>query len=453
MPRLAGPVLAEETLTLAVTWTDWWLCGHYLAHYGDSAKAAMGLMGYTMWLIPTMFAAVAIGTTALVSRYVGKNDMPTANRTAHQSFLIGALFAIILTILFALLGSQFIGAMQLRNEAAGFARQYLWVIVPIIPLIMVEQVGAACLRGAGDTVTGMVAKGLVVITNIFVSTSLITGWGPFPEMGWVGLAIGTATGHALGGLILLIVLVKGRVGLKLGLVGMKPDFSLLKKLLRVGLPGGADLAALLGAQLVFVALVNSLGESAAAAHGLAVQIEACAFLPGHAFQVAAATLAGQYLGAGKPALATRGALYCFFSACAIMVVAATIMYFYGEYIAYFFTGDWDDPTTHNAARLLKIVAFALPSLAFLMVISGALRGAGDTIWPLAFTLTGFLLIRIPLAAYLSCDTMQIPLVGWEFQGLGWGVNGCWYAMAVDLTVRAFLTCMRFVHGGWKNIKI
>lgn len=453
LPRLALPVLAEETLTLMVTWTDWWLCGHFLGHHGDSAKAAMGLMGYTMWLIPSLFAAVAIGATALVARYMGGQDIERAQRTANQSVLIGIAFAVVLTLTFALLGNQFVAAMQLKGEAGKLAVDYLWIIVPIIPLIMFEQVGAACLRGAGDTVTGMIAKSIVVIVNIAISATLVTGWGPFPDLGWIGLAIGTATGHAIGGLILFTALLRGRARMKLQWRWLKPDFSLIGKLLRIGVPGGTDLAALLGAQLVFVAIVNSLGESAAAAHGLAVQIEACAYLPGHAFQVAAATLAGQYLGAGKPVMASRSSLYCFAVACFIMVTAGTIMYFWGDHVAYFFTGNWEDPTTHNSARLLKIVAFAMPSLAFVMVITGALRGAGDTVWPLVFTLFGFLVIRIPLAAYLACSTFTVPVLNIQMEGLGWGVQGAWYAMATDLTIRALFALVRFSHGGWKNVKI
>ena len=95
MVRLAYPVLAEEFLTLLVGWTDLWLVGQYVA--GEESKAAMGLMSYVMWLIPSMFAAVSIGTVALVSRNVGAQKPKLANLFANQAFTMGILFCFVVT--------------------------------------------------------------------------------------------------------------------------------------------------------------------------------------------------------------------------------------------------------------------------------------------------------------------------------------------------------------------
>ena len=239
-----------------------------------------------------------------------------------------------------------------------------------------------------------------MILNVIVSSGLVTGWGPFPELGWKGLAIGTAVGHAVGGLILLAVLFKGRAGLRWSIREWFPSWSTIKRILKIGLPGGFDIATLLFSQLIFLAIINSLGKAAAAAHGLAVQIEACAFLPGAAFQVAAATMVGQYLGANLPDRANRGAILCLGFGQLIMCAAAAFMWFAGQWMAYCFTGDLADPTTQATADLLKVIAIAMPSLAVVIILTGALRGAGDTVWPFVFTLIGFMVIRIPLAIYL-----------------------------------------------------
>ena len=277
---LAMPALAEEFLVLMVTWTDWWLAGHFFQADGDATKTAMSLMGYFMWLVPSLFAAIAIGGTAVVARLIGRNDFVSARKTANQAFLVGGIAAVLTTAMVWLLGDIFIQAMQLRGDAARFAQEYLGLVVFAIPMVMCTQVGAACLRGAGDTVTGFVAKSFVVLFNILISTSLVTGWGPFPELGWQGLAIGTAIGHCVGGTIILSTLIVGRAGLQLRLRWMRPDFGLIWKIFKVGLPGGFDIATLLLSQMFFLAIINSLGNAAAAAHGLAVQIEACCFFIG-----------------------------------------------------------------------------------------------------------------------------------------------------------------------------
>jgi putative MATE family efflux protein len=453
MMRMAIPALAEETLVLMVTWTDWLLASRYFAEDGDATKAAMGLMAYLMWLIPSMFSVVAIGATALIARWVGAGDFEAAKKVANQAYLVASIVSLSLMVLTAFFGQQFIALMQLKGDSADFAIRYLNIVTPLIPLIMCSQIGAACLRGAGDTTTGFLVKIVVVIVNILVSTLLVTGWGVFPQFGWEGIAIGTATGYAVGGSIILGTLIVGRAGLQLRFKSLKPDWNILSKMFRIGLPGGFDIGTLLFSQLLFLGLINSLGKASAAAHGLAVQIEACAFLPGAAFQIAAATMAGQFLGAKSPDRATKSVLLCLYIGGAIMCLGGICMYFFGIQIATFFTGDSSDPTTISVASLLKIVAFALPSLAIVMVLTGGFRGAGDTFWPFIFTAVGFFLIRIPLAIFLAFGLFEIPYTGITIQGLDWGVAGAWYAMVADLIVRSVLVSFRFGSGRWRDIKI
>ncbi len=436
---------------LAVTWTDWWLTGHYFQFAGDSTKAAMSLMGYTMWLIPSMFAAIGIGALALVARCVGSNDSKKAVNFANQAFVIGAVCACILTVLVFLYGTDFIRAMQLEDQAADYAWQYLSIMIPVLPLIMCTQIGAACLRGAGDMFTGFGAKVVVVLLNVTISTALVTGWGFLPQVGWKGLAIGTACGHAIGGLIILTVLIRGRAGLKLQLRKLIPNRKLILQILRIGLPSGFDMGVLLFSQLVFLGLINSLGDAAAAAHGLAVQIEACAYLPGAAFQAAAATMAGQFLGAGMKHRAHDSVVACFSVGTILMCTAGALLYFNGEWFTHFFTGESNVATNETAVELLKIIAVAMPSLAIVMIITGGLRGAGDTVWPFIFSAIGLFLIRIPLAILLCFEEFEVPLTGWTVHGYGIGVAGAWYTMTIDLLVRAVLTTARFMHGGWRKV--
>jgi Na+-driven multidrug efflux pump len=231
---------------------------------------------------------------------------------------------------------------------------------------------------------------------------------------------------------------------------MKPDWSILRRMFRIGLPGGFDIATLLFSQLLFLALINSLGKASAAAHGLAVQIEALAFLPGAAFQVAAATMAGQFLGAKSPQRATSSVLLCLAMGGLIIGSSGLGMYFFGVEIASLFTGSLTDDTTHNVADLLKIVAFALPSLAVVMILSGGFRGAGDTVWPFVFTAIGFFVFRIPLAAWFAYGEMEIPWIGLTITGFGWGIAGAWYAMVIDLVARSLMIGIRFARGRWRD---
>jgi Na+-driven multidrug efflux pump len=88
-----------------------------------------------------------------------------------------------------------------------------------------------------------------------------------------------------------------------------------------------------------------------------------------------------------------------------------------------------------------------------MVLIGALRGAGDTRWPLALNLLGVVLIRVPLAMYLAYDSITLPLVGYTIAGAGLGVVGAWYGAVADIFIRCVLLIFRFRHDSWQRIDV
>jgi putative MATE family efflux protein len=453
---LALPVLAEESLNLLVGYTDWFLAGRFLP--GAEPMAAMGLVAYWLWILPSFFSFVGIGGLAVVARLVGAGRGREAAHVARQSLFLGFCVALFCMAVVAAFGDDFVRAMQYSGQTAELATRYIYFLIPAIPLVMIEQVGTACLRGAGDTVSGLVARVVVNLVNIVLSTCLVTGLGPFPDLGWDGLAIGTATGHAIGGLIILYRLFRGSGGLRLleassdGMPRLRLDVPTIRRILRIGLPGGIDVLAVIGCHLIYAGIINSMGTLAQAAHGLGVQIEAMSYLPGSAFAVAAATIAGQSLGADDQRRAVRGVKLCAVAALTIMTVAALVLFFGGELVAQFFTGRRTELTVLTG-QLLKIVALSCPSLAILMVLIGALRGSGDTAWPLAITFIGLVGVRIPGAVFLAWDEVPIPFTDASLPALGLGVAGAWWAMVGDVVLRSLLAAGRFAQGGWKRVEV
>ena len=448
MLGLALPVFVEESLTALVGYTDWWLTGHFL---GDKESlAAMTVMAYVMWLLPSLFAAIAIGATALTSRFVGAGTVAKAAQTTNQALLVGGAIAVVVTIVFVLFVRPFVGLLQLTGEAAELAIRYCLIVAPAIPAIMVAQVGVACLRGAGDTLSGFVAKSIVNVINIVLSTALVIGVGPLPKMGWTGLAIGTSCGHFIGGILVLVLLLRGRAGLKIRWSLLTPEVTIIRRLLRIGIPGGVDVLAILICHLIYFSLINRLGNAATAAHGLSVQIEALAYLPCSAFQVAAATMTGQFLGAGKVVRAVRGIWLTCAAGFVFMLLVGSMFHFCGSGMASFFVANRQMATAHAAGELLRIVSWATPSLAVVMILSGALRGAGDTRWPLAISIIGLAGLRIPLACWFAFNTVSIPATAITIAGWGGGIQGAWWAMVVDVAARAILVTWRVLQGGWQR---
>jgi len=444
MLRLALPVLAEQFLATLVMYSDTILAGHYL---GKTPLAAMTLLAYFMWLLTSIFAFVAIGSLAMTARFVGARDMEMAQRITNQSLTAGAGLALLLVGALLVCLRPAIDLMNAEEEVAALTARYMYILLPMLPAVMLTQVGPACLRGAGDTVSGMIAMGLVNVVNVAVAWGLIcpalADWRQalgLPELGFDGLAIGAALGYAAGGALMLVFLLRGRAGLRIIPSLLRPDGQLVRRILRIGVPGGCDVLMAVGCQMWFVSIIFHLGSTAAAAHGVAVRIESLAYLPGSAFQAAAATLAGQYLGARDPQRATRAVWMTCLVGGGVLTAAGVLFFFGGEPLVRIFVSERDSDVVELAAALLKIVALAMPPFAVMSVMLGALRGSGDTRLTMIITAAGFLVVRIPLAYAL---TRVWPL----------GVYGAWYAMVADLGVRSALVYLRFRHGGWKRVTV
>lgn len=448
---LAAPVLFEQILTLSVSYTDWWLTARYFD--GAAPRAAMTVAGYVGWLLPSLFAAISIGATALVSRRVGAGSIKGAALIANQAALLGVILAAIITLAFALGSTSLVAVLGLAGESADLAIRYFTILTPAIPAIMVSEVAVACLRGAGDTVTGFIAKTIVNFVNILVSSTLVVwgeAWGISP---WSGIAIGTAVAHWTGAILLFAVLVRGRSGLFLRWRWMRPHRRSLRRLLVIGVPGGFDILAILFCHFVYLGIINTLGDAAAAAHGLGVQIEGLAYMPGAAFQVAAATLCGQNLGAGRPDRAVRSVVTALSAGMFVMGAAAVAFFFAGGWLAALFTGDVADPTVQQTGDLLRIGALAIVPLSIAMVLSGALRGAGDTRLLMVITLIGFVGLRIPLACFLAWNEVPVPLSSYVITGWGMGVFGAWWAMFAEVLLRSVMIGFRFWQGRWKTLRV
>lgn len=447
---LALPVLVEELLNLLVGWTDWWLAGWFVG--GNEPLAAMGLLAYIMWLIPSLFSFVGIGATAVVARCIGAGDRGQAEFATQQALLLGLGFAVVASVVIYFGGSAFIHTMGFVGLPAELAHRYLRILLWAVPFIMFEQIGTACLRGAGDTVSGLQARVLVNLVNAVVSAACVTGWGPFPKLGWEGLAVGTVCGHVVGATMLFAILWSGRGGVRLTIAPLIIDWKLMRRILRVGMPGGVDLLVIISCHLAYSRVINVLGTHAQAAHGLGVQIEAMSYLAGSAFAVAAATMAGQSLGAQNSPRAIRSTLVGCGLAMGLMCSAGLLFFVFGEQLAVFFAKEPNE-TTRMTGQLLQIVAISCPFLAVLQVVSGSLRGAGDTTWPLVITLAGLICIRVPGAMWLAWDEVPITFLDTSIPGMGWGVHGAWIAMVADVAVRSVLVSARFIGGKWRHVTV
>jgi putative MATE family efflux protein len=445
-----GSGLGDRTVLAAAAWS----AAEELSARQAAFQAAQTTANYLAWFITSYTVLVSVGSTALVARFIGAGDRKLAIRVTHQSLLLGAALGGVAT-LWALTGGVewLVAALQLGGEAANLAVAYLQPLFLLIVFQVIETAGIACLVGAGDTKTGLWVMVGVAAVNLPLAWGLCLGWGPLPELGFVGIALGTALSHTIGGLVVLAVLARGRFGLRLEPRLFRPEFDLLGRHLRVGIPAGLDSLSVVAGQFWFLSIVNRLGDVASSAHGIALSWEALGFLSGAAFGTAAMTLVGQNLGAGKPERAAHSAWVACGLGCLVMSVMGAVFFLLAEPMFQLFCPyPSQRPIIDVGVPVLQLVAFAMPPLACCIIFTSALRGAGDTRVPVLFTWVGFFVVRIPLAYWLSLDEINLGPLG-VYPGLGLELFGAWLAMFADLLVRGIFFLYRFATGRWQRIRV
>jgi putative MATE family efflux protein len=441
---LGWPALLQQLLIFVVMLYDAWLAGQYRPEQGDhkAAQAAQTTAMYLSWFLSSYAVLISVGATALVARFIGAGDGEGAIQATNQSLLLGVVLGAIGSTLGWVYCEELLYALHLEGDAHTFATGYLRPIFAALVFQMVSGAGIACLIGAGDTKTGLWVLGGVALLNVPLAYIFRHGWGPIPSYDFAGIAIGTALSNVLGGIAVLIVLVRGRAGLRLVPSLMLPDWSILRRLLRISVPAGLDSLLVAGGQLLFLRVVNSLSIAEKGAHGIALRWEALAFLTGSAFGTASMALVGQNLGAGRPEEAARTAWSAFKLCCLVMGFCGLVFVVCAPWMFALFCPNEDQREIITAGvPVLRLIAVAMPPLASTIVFTASLRGAGDTRVPVLFTVVGFFCIRLPLAKYLTQPEV------------GLGLMGAWLAMIVDVFARGLFVMLRFVGGKWRRIEV
>ena len=432
---LALPAMIENILQVLIGTVD----TYFIGKIGTEAIDGVGVTNLIMNIYIAFFLALGVGTTAIVSRNIGANNIEDANNAVKQSIImalgIGIVFGII-NLIFSKNILLFLGA---EERVLQYALPYFFsVAVPSVFLCLM-MVLSSCLRGAGDTKTPMKIAIVSNVINIVLDYILIFGIFSFNGLGILGAGIATTISRIVGAILLLRKINSNETKIHINILGKwSIDKDILKSITKIGLPAGFEKLIMRFGQLVYGGLIIKIGTEAYAAHNIAGTIEAFSYLPGMGFGVAAATLVGQSLGAKKADEAQRYGLISYFLATGFMVIVAASFYIFAPFLAGLFSEDQE--VIDLVVKVLRIIALFQPFLCITLVITSALQGAGDTKFPMYSTFIGIWGVRV-LGTYILGMKLNMGLVG------------VWLSYALDVTVRGIILMIRFMKGKWKEIKI
>lgn len=414
----------------------------FLAHVYNAKDtlAAAGIGGNALNFQMALTFGLSAGTAALVSRFLGEQNIEDAEQAARQSLLVSVLGAVATGVPLALCAKFLVKAIGAEDSVIPLATSYTAIIsMASIPLF-INVIATTILRSQGDVRSPLYAGGAMILVNVVLDWLLIFGFWSVPAMGINGAAIATGISRIVGTILTLYFLKRSILGGALS--HWRLDLSWLRRILAVGWPASLSNIIWATSSAAFRHILGMLpaGQSTAAqaAYTAALAIENLAFQPGIAYSMAATPLVGQNLGAGKPERAARSAWVATWQAVVIMTLTGASFLLIPHLLAAPFKKD--AAVVPIIIAYLRINSFSEPFLAMNMVLRGALQGAGDTRAPAVITGASLWLFRIPLAWLLAIKLQM-------------GAAGAWWAMSLTCCLSGIMMAVWFKIGGWRERRI
>lgn len=479
---LSWPVLTESLLNSLVGLTDTVLAAGL--DDGGAAADAVAAASYGLWFVGLVVAAIGVGATALVSRATGAGRRAVADAAVGQTMLLALACGLLVGCSVALLASPLSRLLHLPPATADAFCWYLWICSTGVVTNSVLFGGIACSRGAGDSFRPLLVMMLVNAVNMTVSWALSgvdLKWSSIEggrvvshvlvhnglgiNLGVKGIALGTVIAEVVGAIVMLTMLARGSTGVTLRARRLKPHWHTLARLFRVGWPNFLETLGMWAgnfAIIIMIGWLNATSPGLLGAHLVAIRIESFSYLPGFEFGAAAATLAGQYLGAGAPELARKAVWRCAWGASAFMGVMGAVFMLAPQAIVGLISSQ--PQHLEQTPKALFITGMIQIPFALSMVFRQALRGSGDVkaaMWiswittygmrlPLAYALTG---TRIPLPSWLGGGELANPFPETWSHSLGGPLAAVWVALCSELVIRAAMFTGRFMQGYWARSRV
>lgn len=399
---------------------------------GAISIAAVGLGQLLAFIATTLVSGLSVGTNVIIAQQWGARRYDEAGQAARHFLGLSVLVSFGLALLGLSANWLIMQLLGAQPEVIALALPYSNLIFLVIPFTVLLAVLSSILQGTGDTKTPMYAMILVNVLHIAIAYPLIYGrWG-LPAFGIKGAAVAVGIAEATGAVYLL---ARCRTILK---PSNRLRWDLIRTMWQVGAPVSGERIVQQAGILLYTKIVLLYGTVSYAAHQVGLSIESLSFLPGYGFAIAAATMVGQSIGAGKYTRAKLENWEANRLATFIMSLMGLVFFFFPYALLRAFTSD--EAVVELGTIFLKIVALLQVPLALTMVLAGSLRGAGDTRFIMIATMIGMWGVRIPLALVAGY---------W----LTMGVVYVWLAMIADWTLRMALMLWRYRSERWKSIRV
>ena len=440
--KLAWPTMLLNVIGGLQGIIDHAMVGHYVGYTGN---AAIGVAWQIFLVVILFISSLFTGMGVLVARFAGANEVDKVNRSVYQAFLASAVLSVgVLAPIGYFLSPALLNLINAAPAVQAQALPYLRIMFLFSFGMMMFYLLAAALRSAGDARTPLRFGVALTVLNLVLNVVLIRGMGPIPALGTTGAALGTVIA---GGVVSLVamhrVFFSDRwvIAFHRGM-SLKPDWQIIRSLFRFGMPAGIQGVAMNIGGVFLLRFVGSLPQSAQAQAAYTVtytQLFSLITWTSVGLMGAAAAVAGQNLGAGRPERSIHGVHVAAGIGLGVAVgVGALFLAVPRALLAVF---GMDDPVVLDLS--VQLLAFLSVSGLFITVAlayTGGLQGTGDTRSPLYISIVSQIIVPLGLCAIIQMLRGLTPA-------------DIWLAILLGHVTRAILSMARFRQGNWRHIKV
>lgn len=439
--KIAWPTMLQNVIGGLQGIIDHVMVGHFV---GFTGNAAIGVSWQIFLVVIVFISSLYTGMAVLVARFVGAADHDKVNRTFHQAFLTSIGLSIgVLAPLGYLLTPALLDVVHATPAVKAQALPYLRIMFMFSWGMMLFFMLGGALRSAGDPRTPLRFSIIMTVLNVIFNLILIPGLGPIPRLGTAGAAMGTVM--ATGGVSIVVLMLLRRGNWVVAFpknAGLKPDWSIIRSLFRFGLPTGIQGVAMNIGGVLLLRFIGTLERSAEAQAVYAVaytELFSLITWTSVGIMGAAATVAGQNLGAGRPdrsvAAVHRASHIGLIAAVAVGILFLAIP---RQLLGLF--GMTEPVVVDIGVQLLRFLSLSGLFITVALTYTGGLQGTGDTRSPLYISIISQLVIPLGI-----CFVIQ--------QTRGLAPTDVWMAILFGHIVRCTLSVLRFRQGKWRQIAV
>ena len=411
---------------------------------GYTANAAIGV-SIQLWIVVIVFiSSIFIGMSVLVARFAGAGDEEKVNRTVYQAFLTAIFMSFVILAPVGYFAAPYLlDLVNTSPEVKAEALPFLLIMYAFSGGMLIFFMLGGALRSAGDARTPMILGIVMTVLNLILNIVLIRGLGPIPAYGTMGSAMGTCIAAGSVSLYALWKLWRGGWAVSFPRGGSyAPDWKLIRKLFKFGLPAGIQGIAMNVGGVLLLAFIGGLAQSAAAQAAYAVsyvQLFSLITWTSMGLMGAAASVAGQNLGAGRPDRAKRAVhVAARFGMAGATFIGLFFFFFPQQLLAIF--GMTEPNVVEIGTQLLRVLAFSGVFISVALTYTGGLQGTGDTKSPLYISIISQVAVPLGICFVIQQVGTLEPL-------------DVWLAILAGHMTRCALSVIRFMQGKWSGITV